>query len=129
VQVWWRSGHLPARSDGQCKFTQIQYDCVHFGQTDYNTSLPRAGEVIRQTVVDTSSAEFIKSFVRTIATRWRRHQAQLPAVNHLMDALSTYWLLQGACCGDISRLKCFPQRTTPFPRAMHAYSGRVHHKP
>jgi len=25
VQVWWRSGHLPARSDGQCKFAQIQY--------------------------------------------------------------------------------------------------------
>jgi len=25
VQVWWRSDHLPARSDGQCKFTQIQY--------------------------------------------------------------------------------------------------------
>ena len=27
VQVWWRSGHghLLARSDGQCKFTQIQY--------------------------------------------------------------------------------------------------------
>ena len=25
VQVWWRSGYLPARSDGQYKFTQIQY--------------------------------------------------------------------------------------------------------
>jgi len=25
VQVWWRSDHLPARSDGQCKFTQIQF--------------------------------------------------------------------------------------------------------
>ena len=24
-QVWWRSGHLSVRSDGQCKFTQIQY--------------------------------------------------------------------------------------------------------
>jgi len=40
VQVWWRSGHLPARSDGQCKFS------VHCGQTDCNTSLPRAGEVM-----------------------------------------------------------------------------------
>jgi len=25
VPVWSRSDHLPARSDGQCKFTQIQY--------------------------------------------------------------------------------------------------------
>jgi len=23
VQVWWRSGHLPARSDGQCKFSTL----------------------------------------------------------------------------------------------------------
>jgi len=25
VQIWWRSGHLPARIDGGCKFTRIQY--------------------------------------------------------------------------------------------------------
>jgi len=25
VQVWWRSGHLPARIDVGCKFTRIQY--------------------------------------------------------------------------------------------------------
>jgi len=25
VQVWWRSGHLPARIDGKCKFTRIHY--------------------------------------------------------------------------------------------------------
>ena len=25
VQFWWRSGHLPARLDGGCKFTRIQY--------------------------------------------------------------------------------------------------------
>jgi len=23
VQVWWRSDHLPARSDGQCKFSTL----------------------------------------------------------------------------------------------------------
>ena len=46
VQVWWRSGHLPARSDGQCKFSTCAH--VHCGQTDCNTSLPRAGEVVNK---------------------------------------------------------------------------------
>jgi len=45
VQVWLRSGHLPARSDGQCKFSTSVNCTVTKWQTDYNTSLPLAGEV------------------------------------------------------------------------------------
>jgi len=42
VQVWWRSGHLPARIDGQCKFTRIQY-IVYIG--DKLIAIPRAAAI------------------------------------------------------------------------------------
>jgi len=50
VQVWWRSGHLPARSDWSAQIIYIIYISYivawqTYRQTDYNTSLPLAGEV------------------------------------------------------------------------------------
>ena len=39
MQVWWRSGHLPARIDGGCKFTRIQYI------VDKLTAIPRAAAI------------------------------------------------------------------------------------
>ena len=51
VQVWWRSGHLPARSDWSARIIYIIYIVYIVAwqthrQTDCNTSLPLAGEVI-----------------------------------------------------------------------------------
>ena len=51
VQVWWRSGHLPAKSDWSARISYIVYIVYivawqTYRQTDYNTSLPLAGEVV-----------------------------------------------------------------------------------
>jgi len=45
VQVWWRSGHLPARSDWSEQIMNI-VAWQTYRQTDYHTSLSLAGEVI-----------------------------------------------------------------------------------
>ena len=50
VQVWWRSGHLPARSDWSARIIYIVTRYIvawqTYRQTDCITSLPLAGEVI-----------------------------------------------------------------------------------
>ena len=59
VQVWWRFGHLPARSDWSAQIVYIvTYYIVAwqtYRQTDYNTSLPLAGEVIMSSVQNDNS--------------------------------------------------------------------------
>jgi len=46
VQVWSRWNHLPARRNSRCDIFAGRYEFLS-GQTDYNTSLPLAGEIIR----------------------------------------------------------------------------------
>jgi len=50
VQVWSRSGHLIARINIGCNIFAGRYEfhSAHSGPTDYNTSLPLAGEVMNK---------------------------------------------------------------------------------
>jgi len=76
VQVWWRSGHLPARSDWSARIIYIVYIVYIVAlQTYRQTSLPLSGEVINQHLIsDTVNCKYTVSqkncanlfFVRTL---------------------------------------------------------------
>jgi len=69
VQVWWRSGHLPAISDGQCKFSTSVHCSVTKWQTDYNTSLPLAGEVTSPVYATTILRICVSDILCTLSKR------------------------------------------------------------